>query len=470
MITTQNESLRFETDLVGTESVPNHVYYGIHSMRAKENFPITGNRLPSIMIKSLATIKKACAISNKKAQVLPEEIAEAIIRACDEIIDGKLYDQFIVDPVQGGAGTSTNMNANEVIANRAIEFLHGKIGDYHLINPNDHVNCGQSTNDVYPTAIKLSLYISLDDLLSEISRLIDAFDEKAKEFDNIVKMGRTQLQDAVPIRLGQEFAAYSSVMSRERARISEARKGLLQVNLGGTAIGTGLNAHPVFISSIVHILAELTDLPFVQSSDLIDSTQNTDCYVALSSAIKSCGLSLSKICNDLRLMSSGPRTGMMEIHLPPRQNGSSIMPGKVNPVIPEVVNQIAFRLVGYDTTVSLAAEAGQFELNAFEPIIFDSLYQGITQFTHGIKTLTDHCVRGITANPDQCSSEIQISIGTITALCPIIGYEQACNLAKEALKNKMSIRELVIMKKILSEKEADKVLNPLPLTDWRKNA
>ena len=469
MISAEMKDYRIETDLVGDAAVPAGAYYGIHSMRARENFPITGTCIPPVMINSLAMIKKACALANLEAEVLPRETAEAIIAACDEILAGRLHDQFIVDPMQGGAGTSTNMNANEVIANRAIEILGGVPGDYHLVNPNDHVNCGQSTNDVYPTAIKLSLYQVTEGLLQKLDGLVEALERKAREFDRIVKMGRTQLQDAVPIRLGQEFSAYAAVMKRERERMSKAREGLLQVNLGGTAIGTGLNANPQFIRRVVRTLAEQTGIPFVQSRDLIDSTQNMDCYVALSSALKSGGISLSKICNDLRLMSSGPRTGMMEIHLPARQNGSSIMPGKVNPVIPEIVNQIAFRLIGFDMTVSMAAEGGQFELNAFEPVIFDTLYQGITQFTNGISTLTDHCIIGITADADQCGREVKSSIGIITALCPIIGYEKACHLAGEALRQNIPVRDLAVKKGILTEQEADSLLNPLPLTDWSGN-
>lgn len=458
------QAYRTEHDLVGEQRVPAGAYYGVHSMRAAENFPITGRRLPREMILSLAWIKKACARANREAGVLPGEIAGAIEAACDEILSGRLHDQFIVDPIQGGAGTSTNMNANEVVANRAIELLGGRLGDYARVSPNDHVNCGQSTNDVYPTCIKMTLYEAMDGLREQLSRLIGAMEANAARFDGVVKMGRTQLQDAVPIRLGQEFAAYAAVLRREAARLERAQGEMLVLNLGGTAIGTGMNAHARYVERVVHILAALTGVPFRQSPDLIDATQNLDGYVALSSALKSLGVSLSKICNDLRLMASGPRDGLGEIVLPARQNGSSIMPGKVNPVIPEVINQIAFRLVGYDATVTMAAEAGQLELNAFEPVIFDTLFEGVTQLTRGIATLTDHCVLGIAANEAACRDEVERSIGLATALCPHIGYEAACRLACEALRTGLPVRRLALESGLLDEQEAQRLLDPLLMT------
>ncbi len=457
-------AFRIEQDIVGSRNVPADAYYGIHALRASENFAITGHRLPPEMIVSLGWIKKACARANQLAGVLPAPIAKAVETACDELIAGKLHDQFIVDPIQGGAGTSTNMNANEVIANRAIELLGGRPGEYGLVNPNDHVNCGQSTNDVYPTCGKMTLYVLTDGLLDALQRLIDALKDKAAEFDGVVKMGRTQLQDAVPIRLGQEFSAYGAVLLREKRRLERAQQELLCLNLGGTAVGTGVNAHPEYIARVVSILAEMTGIPFTQSGDLIDATQNLDCYVTLSSALKSCGISLSKMCNDLRLMSSGPRDGLGEITLPPRQNGSSIMPGKVNPVIPEVMNQIAFRLIGYDTTVTLAAEAGQLELNAFEPVIFDSLAAGIVQLTRGLRALTEHCVRGIAANHSQCRQEVERSIGIVTALCPLIGYSAACALAKEALRTQRPVAELAVQSGLLTPEQAARALDPLHMT------
>ena len=458
---------RTEHDLVGKKSIDADAYYGIHSLRAAENFPITRRHLPEEMIASMGWIKKACAKANHLAGTLPERIADAIEKACDDLINGKLHDQFIVDPIQGGAGTSTNMNANEVIANRAIEYLGGRKGDYALVHPNDHVNCGQSTNDIYPTCVKMTLYQTSCALLKELDTLIDALSERAKAFDGVIKMGRTQLQDAVPIRLGQEFAAYASVMRRERERLAHGQREMLVLNLGGTAVGTGINASASYIGQVVPLLAQMTGIPFTQSRDLIDATQNADCYLALSASLKGCATSLSKICNDLRLMSSGPRDGLGEISLPARQNGSSIMPGKVNPVIPEVVNQIAFRLVGYDMTVTLAVEGGQLELNAFEPIIFDSLYQGITMLSGGIRTLTAHCIRGIRANEAVCKQAVERSVGLATALCPRIGYSAACSLAHEALHTHKSVRELAHRQGLLTQAELDSLLNPVSMTEIR---
>ena len=455
---------RVEKDLVGARVVPEDAYYGIHSLRAQENFPITGHRLHPRMIESLAHVKKACAEANRQAGAISEPAARAIEQACDEILAGRFRDQFIVDPVQGGAGTSTNMNANEVIANRAIEILGGTKGDYTLVNPNDHVNRGQSTNDVYPSCGRMTAYMLMDGLLKALDGLIAAFLKKAEEFDGVIKMGRTQLQDAVPMRLGQEFQAYARVMEREKSRLVRARQEMLILNLGGTAVGTRLNADPVFVERVVPILAEQTGLPFVQCDNLIDGTQNADAYPVLSGALKGAGMSLSKICNDLRLMSSGPRTGLSEIVLPARQNGSSIMPGKVNPVIPEVVTQVAFRLAGFDATVSMAAEAGQLELNAFEPVIFDSLNQGIEQFAHAVETLTVNCVEGITASETACRAEVERSIGIVTALCPTIGYTAACHLAQEALKTGTPVRELVVSKGLLTGEQVEKALDPVRMT------
>ena len=459
---------RVEKDSIGAKDVPADVYYGVQSLRAAENFPITGLRMHPELIRSLACIKKAAALANREAGLLDVSRADAIVRACDEILAGRLREQFIVDPIQGGAGTSINMNANEVIANRAIELLGGVKGDYSLVNPNDHVNCGQSTNDVIPTAGKMTTLRLLKKLETELERLRAAFEDKSREFDHVIKMGRTQMQDAVPIRLGQEFAAYAAVLRREYARLACAQKEMLCLNLGGTAIGTGMNADPAFVHSVVSILSEMTGIPFVQSPDLIDSTQNLDCYTCLSSALRGCGVSLSKICNDLRLMSSGPLDGLAEIVLPARQNGSSIMPGKVNPVIPEVVNQIAFRLVGYDVTVAMAVEAGQLELNAFEPVIFDSLNQGVLQLTHGLETLNLHCVSGITANQENCRQEVERSVGIVTALCPLIGYSAACKLAHEALQTHVPLRQLVLSRGLLTPEQADKALDPIAMTHLRK--
>ncbi len=458
---------RVESDIIGEVKIPGDAYYGINTLRAAENFPITGRRLLPAMIVSMAWIKKACARANLNAGVLSYDIARAIETACDEIIAGRWHDQFLVDPIQGGAGTSTNMNANEVIANRANLLLGGKLGDYSPVSPNDHVNCGQSTNDVYPSCGKMTLYSLMDGLQAQLERLVGAIQAKAAEFDGVVKMGRTQLQDAVPIRLGQEFAAYASVLKREKKRLRKAQEEMLYLNLGGTAVGTGINAHPDYINSVVGVLADMTCTPYVQDRDLVDGTQNLDGYVVLSSALKGCGASLSKICNDLRLMSSGPKAGMDDINLPPRQSGSSIMPGKVNPVIPEVVSQVAFRLIGFDVTVTMAVEAGQMELNAFEPVIFDSLFQGISQFTNAIATLTDHCIVGITANVDKCRWDVDHSVGLVTALVPRFGYRKSSAIAKEALKTNASVLDLVVRQGLLSREEAEKILDPLPMTGRR---
>ena len=368
---------RVERDSIGVKDIPEDVYYGVQSLRAAENFHITGLNMHPEIINSLAYIKKAAAITNCEVGLLEKKKAQAIVQACDEIVSGKFHNEFIVDPVQGGAGTSLNMNANEVIANRAIEILGGKKGDYTIINPNDDVNCGQSTNDVIPTAGKMTSLRLLQNLKKQLLRLYDALNEKATEFDHIIKMGRTQMQDAVPIRLGQEFKAYSVAIMRDIHRMDKAMDEMRTLNMGGTAIGTGINADEGYLRRIVPNLTEISGMDFIQAFDLIDSTQNLDPFVAVSGAVKACAVTLSKMSNDLRLMSSGPRTGFGEINLPAKQNGSSIMPGKVNPVIPEVVNQVAFNIIGNDVTITMAAEAGQLELNAFEPIIFYCMFQSI---------------------------------------------------------------------------------------------
>ena len=386
----KGNTYRLEKDSIGELKVSKNAYYGIQSLRAKENFNITGLQMHPEIIKNLVYIKKAAAITNFEAGVLTETTSGAIVQACDDLLEGKLTENFIVDPIQGGAGTSLNMNANEVIANRAIEILGGEKGDYSLVNPNDHVNCGQSTNDVIPTAGKMTSYILLKNALEQLDRLYQAFHKKSEEFDHVIKMGRTQLQDAVPIRLGQEFHAYATAVKRDMIRIEKVIEEIRYVNLGGTAIGTGINADEQYMKRIVPNLKELSGIDIIQASDLFDATQSMDSFVAVSGAVKACAVTLSKIASDLRLMSSGPRTGFGEINLPARQNGSSIMPGKVNPVIPEVVNQVAFHIIGNDLTITLAAEAGQLELNAFEPIIFYSLFQSIDTLTYAVQTFVDH--------------------------------------------------------------------------------
>ncbi len=430
-----------------------------------ENFTITGLRLRREMINSLAILKKACAIANREAGSISTEIADAIMAACDEICEGKYHDQFIVDAIQGGAGTSMNMNANEVIANIAISRMGGELGDYSLIHPNDHVNCGQSTNDIVPTAGKLTTLTLLEQLVESLKLLEAAFEQKAKEFDGIIKMGRTQLQDAVPIRLGQEFHAYATAVGRCTKRISHIREELYDVNIGGTAIGTGINADRTYYDRVTSALGELTGYPFRQAEDMIDATQNIDSFAAASGTVKECSLALSKIANDLRLMSSGPRTGFGEINLPAKQNGSSIMPGKVNPVIPEVVNQVAFRIIGNDMTISMAVEAGQFELNAFEPVVFEALFQSIKMLDRAVQTFTVNCVEGITANEERCNELLDASVGIVTALCPYIGYAQAADLAKEALKKRIPIRKMLEEKEILSPEQIAKVLDAYAMTE-----
>lgn len=461
----QTHDYRTEKDSIGTKNVPENVYYGVQSLRAAENFHITGLNMHPEIINSLAYIKKAAAITNCEVGLLDKRIANAIVQACDEIIDGHLHDDFIVDPIQGGAGTSLNMNANEVIANRAIEILGGHKGDYTIVHPNDHVNCGQSTNDVIPTAGKMTSLRLLKNLKKELLRLHKALCTKAEEFDHVIKMGRTQMQDAVPIRLGQEFRAYSVAIMRDIRRMDKAMEEMCTLNMGGTAVGTGINADETYLRRIVPNLAEISDMEFVQAFDLIDATQNLDPFVAVSGAIKACAVTLSKIANDLRLMSSGPRAGFNEINLPAKQNGSSIMPGKVNPVIPEVVNQMAFNIIGNDVTITMAAEAGQLELNAFEPIIFYCMFQSIDTLAYAVQTFVDNCVSGITANETRCRYLVENSVGIITAICPHVGYQKAADIAKNALKTGESVRTLILQENLMSEEDLDNILDPVHLTE-----
>ena len=463
---TENEmEFRVEKDSIGTKDVPENVYYGVQSLRAAENFHITGLNMHPEIINSLAYIKKAAAITNCEAGLLDKRRTQAIVQACDEILEGKFREDFIVDPIQGGAGTSLNMNANEVIANRAIEILGGKKGDYSVVNPNDHVNCGQSTNDVIPTAGKMTSLRLLKKLKKQLLRLHSALEQKADEFDSIIKMGRTQLQDAVPIRLGQEFKAYSVAILRDLNRMDKAMDEMRTLNMGGTAVGTGLNADESYLRRIVPNLSEISGMDLVQAYDLIDATQNLDSFVAVSGAVKACAVTLSKIANDLRLMSSGPRAGFGEINLPAKQNGSSIMPGKVNPVIPEVVNQVAFNAIGNDMTITMAAEAGQLELNAFEPIIFYCLFQSIDTIAYAVNTFVDNCVIGITANETRCRYFVENSVGIITAICPYVGYQKAAEIAKEAIKTGESVRKLIIEKGLLAKEQMDEIMDPVQMTE-----
>ena len=458
-------NMRIESDSIGSRELPAEVYYGVQSLRAMENFPITGRRVRGEMIVSLALLKKACAITNASAGVVDKGIADAIEAACDRVIAGQHHDAFIVDPIQGGAGTSTNMNANEVIANIAIEILGGKPGDYSIVHPNDHVNYGQSTNDIIPSAGKMTALTLLEGLEESLEKLRDALKRKGREFDGIITMGRTQMQDAVPIRLGQEFNAYATAIDRGLRRIRSTKTELYTINLGGTAIGTGLNADATYFRNIVATLSALTGVPYHQARDLVDSTQNIDSFSAVSGALKAVALAMSKIANDLRLMSSGPRTGFGEINLPAMQNGSSIMPGKVNPVIPEVVSQVAYKVAGNDMCIAMAAEAGQLELNAFEPVVFDCLFESITMLTGAADTFVLNCIDGITANAERCRALVEGSVGTITALCPHIGYARAAKLAKEALASGIGVHQLILEQGILSREELDTILNAYSMTE-----
>lgn len=456
--------MRMESDSIGSMEVPEESYYGIQALRASKNFKITNKRINKELIVSIAEVKKAAAITNKNAELLNCTIANAIINACDEIISGKLHEEFIVDPIQGGAGTSTNMNANEIIANRGIELLGGKKGDYTIIHPNDHVNMAQSTNDVYPTAGKLAVLKLLPKTISELQRLYNALELKALEFNNVIKMGRTQLQDAVPIRLGQSFHAFASMIKRDINRLKEVEREMLAVNIGGTAIGTSINVSSDYLYNIIPNLKKVSGHNIVQAKDLIDATQNLDGFVSVSGILKTCAVNLSKMANDLRLLSSGPRTGIGEINLPAMQNGSSIMPGKVNPVILEVVSQVAFNIIGNDMTITMAAEAGQLELNAFEPVLFYNLFESIETLKNAATTLVDNCILGITVNEERCMELLNNSVGIATALCPYIGYKKAAEISKEALKTGIPVKELILKDELLTEEELEKILDPVSMT------
>ncbi|MDR3496983.1 MAG: aspartate ammonia-lyase [Ancalomicrobiaceae bacterium] len=464
-----SDNTRVEHDLLGNREVPDTAYYGVHTLRAVENFPVSGttiSRYPDL-IHALADIKLAAARANAELGLLPHDLAEAIVAACREIKAGKLTDQFVVDVIQGGAGTSTNMNANEVIANRALELLGAKRGDYARLHPNEHVNMSQSTNDVYPTALKLATYASIFRLVEAMAHLRAAFRRKADEFHDILKMGRTQLQDAVPMTLGQEFSTYAVMLEEDEDRLKEAALLIREINLGATAIGTGINSHPDYAGLVCRHLNEISGVPVITAPNLIEATQDCGAFVQLSGVLKRVAVKLSKVCNDLRLLSSGPRAGFGEINLPARQAGSSIMPGKVNPVIPEVVNQIAFEVIGNDLTVTLAAEAGQLQLNAFEPIIAHSLFKSITHLRQGCLILADACVDGITANRARLETIVRESIGVATALNPYIGYAHATEVAVEAYRTGKGVAELVLERGLMSEEQLADVLRPAILTQPR---
>ena len=463
---------RLEHDLLGDLAVPADAYYGVQTARALENFHISGVRLHLYpdLIKAFAMVKMAAARANFDCGQFERPVLTAIEGACKELIDGKLHDQFRLDVLQGGAGTSTNMNANEVIANRALELMGKKKGEYRHCDPHDHVNCSQSTNDAYPSALHVGMALGNTRLVAAIDELIAAFRKKAGEFASVLKMGRTQLQDAVPMTVGQEFTAFAETLAGEIRALEVVERVLCEVNMGATAIGTGLNAPRGYAEKCAAHLATITGLPIHLAPDLIEATQDTQAFVLYSSCMKSLAIKLSKVCNDLRLLASGPRCGLAEIRLPAKQPGSSIMPGKVNPVIPEVVNMVCFRVIGSDLTVTMAAEAGQLQLNVFEPVIAACIFEAQTMFINAARTLREHCVDGISVNEEICRRYVEYSIGTVTALNPVIGYDRATELAKEAMESGRGILELVREKKLLTEEQIAKVLDPATMTGQGRGA
>ena len=457
---------RLEHDLLGEREVPADRYYGIQTLRALENFNMTGIAIAHYprLVKSLAYIKKAATLTNMELGLLAPQLAQAITKACDLLIGGNYHSEFVVDVIQGGAGTSTNMNANEVIANVALEQLGYEKGRYDILHPLNHVNMSQSTNDVYPTALRLTLSQEMDGLLQEMEGLRQAFAAKGQEFADVIKMGRTQLQDAVPMTLGQEFSAWSVTVGEDIARVGEAQSLIHEINMGATAIGTGLNSHPDYAHLVTIKLAEISGVPVIESHNLVEATQDTGAYVQLSGVLKRVAVKLSKICNDLRLLSSGPRAGLNEINLPPMAPGSSIMPGKVNPIIPEVVNQVAFEVIGNDLTITMAAEAGQLELNAMEPVIAYNLFTSLDLLGRPCHTLTERCITGITANREICRRMVEHSIGLVTALNPYIGYEKSTEIANLALATGDSVYEIVLQKGYLTKAVLDEILSPENMT------
>ena len=453
-------AMRLEHDLLGELEIPAEAYWGIHTARAVSNFPISGVPIAHYrsLIKALALVKEAAADANFEVGELEQPIHDAIVAACHDVAQGSLDSSFVVDAIQGGAGTSTNMNANEVIANRALEIAGFEKGDYSQIHPLNHVNMSQSTNDVYPTALKVALILEIRELIKAMDYLRNEFAKKATEFREVIKMGRTQLQDAVPMTLGQEFAAFARMTMEDEQRLRELIPLLCEINLGGTAIGTQLNAPAGYVTAVTERLSELTKIDFISAADMVEATQDAGVFVMVSGVLKRVAVKLSKTSNDLRLLSSGPRAGFGEINLPPMQAGSSIMPGKVNPVIPEVVNQIAFAVIGYDMTVTMAAEGGQLQLNAFEPIIARALMMGITQLSAGCRTLADRCIDGITANEEKLRHDVERSIGLVTALSPTLGYENATAVAKKAQVEGKTVREVVMELNLMTPAEFDAIL------------
>ena len=458
--------VRIEHDLLGDREVPDEALYGVQTLRALENFPITGvplREFPSL-IEALAAVKEAAALANAELGLLPQEIADLVARAAREIRGGRHHEHFLVDMIQGGAGTSTNMNANEVIANRALELSGRERGDYQFVHPNNHVNLSQSTNDVYPTAMKLALHAQIEELCRAMSELAASFLAKGDEFSPFIKMGRTQLQDAVPMTLGQEFTAFGHTMLEDVQRLGEAQALIREINMGATAIGTGITAPPGYAESVRAHLSRITKLELITAPDLVEATADTGAFVQLSGVLKRCAVKLSKICNDLRLLASGPRAGLGEIDLPAMQPGSSIMPGKVNPVIPEVVNQVCFDIIGGDMTVTIAAEAGQLQLNVFEPVIAFRLLAGIGTLTNACVVLRERCVEGISANPDRMRQFVEQSVGVVTALVPVLGYEASTEIAREALASGRGVYELVMSRGLMTREQLDRALNPETMT------
>lgn len=456
------EKFRIESDLLGDLQVPADAYYGVQTQRAIDNFYISGSKMSDFpeFVKAIAYVKLAAAQTNHELGLLSDTLLDAITQACNELIEGKMHDQFPVDMIQGGAGTSVNMNANEVIANRALEIMGYERADYQHCSPNDHVNLSQSTNDAYPTTLKLAVIRMNQTLIEHLALLVDSFRKKGVEFADVIKMGRTQLQDAVPMTLGQEFEAFAATLEEDIARLQNNANLFLEINMGGTAIGTGLNAPKGFPKLCAEKLAKLTGESFVSAPNLVEATPDTGAYVIYSSALKRMAVKLSKICNDLRLLSSGPRAGFNEINLPPMQPGSSIMPGKVNPVIPEVVNQVCFKVYGNDLTVTFAAEAGQLQLNVMEPVLCQSIIESIVFVQRAIDTLRTKCIDGITANREVCLNMVKNSIGIVTALNPHIGYKNSTKIAKEALETGKSVYDLVLEKGLLSQEKLDNILDP----------
>jgi len=468
-VVTLGSNTRIEHDLLGEREVPEERYYGIQTLRATENFRITEipiSHYPDF-IRAFAYIKKSAALANRDLGLLAESTADLICRAADELLAGNHIDEFVVDMIQGGAGTSTNMNANEVIANIALELAGHEKGRYDIVHPLNHVNMSQSTNDVYPSALRLTLSMKLDALADSMTLLRSDLARKAAEFADVIKMGRTQLQDAVPMTLGQEFGAYAIMVGEDVQRVREAQLLIREINMGATAIGTGLNAHPDYARTVTEHIRTLSGIPVVASEDLVEATQDTGAYVQLSGVLKRVAVKLSKICNDLRLLSSGPRAGLNEINLPRMAPGSSIMPGKVNPIIPEVVNQVAFQVIGHDMTVTMAAEAGQLELNVMEPVIAFNLFTSIDMLDRACTTLASKCIAGITANRDLCRRMVEQSIGLVTALNPLIGYERSTEIASEALATGGSVYDIVLQKGYLTRKQLEELLSPEAMTHPR---